>query len=179
MVDIIAPYGLLPIFSRWYNYVQMNRVWSCKVSMGVMQEQEFLISYPCKTQDSHEKWSLKSCKKYHCKTMQDLVPTKSNRNKGGGYGGVEPAFWVLTTSYRTKLLFYLVMTVSTYVNMVLHFLQDQGCMTRPRSRKKSQVLVSQGLAARTNSTIIPTHPYVKVVFSPQCLHRDSHLQQRR
>jgi hypothetical protein len=61
------------------------RVWSCKVSKGVMREQEFLDSHPCDTQDSCEKWCLKSREKYHCETMQDLVPAKSNRTKGGGY----------------------------------------------------------------------------------------------
>ncbi len=60
------------------------RVWSRKVSKGVMQEWKFLVSHPCKTQDSCKKWSLKSHKKYPCKTMQDLVPAKYNRTKGGG-----------------------------------------------------------------------------------------------
>jgi hypothetical protein len=50
-----------------------------------MREQEFLVSHPCEMQDSLKKWYLKSPKKYHCETMQDLVPAKSNRTKGGGY----------------------------------------------------------------------------------------------
>jgi hypothetical protein len=72
---------------------------------GVMREQEFLVLHPCKTQDSCKKLSFKSCKKYQCKTMQDLVPAKSNRTTGGGYTlekGRKPAFWVPATSYRTK-----------------------------------------------------------------------------
>ncbi len=48
-----------------------------------MREQESLVSHPCEMQDSHKKWSVKSRKKYHCKTMQDLAPAKSNRTKGG------------------------------------------------------------------------------------------------
>ncbi len=27
----------------------LSRVWSCKVSKGVMREQEFLVSHPCET----------------------------------------------------------------------------------------------------------------------------------
>jgi hypothetical protein len=89
--------------------------------------------------------------------MQDLVPAKSNRTKGGGLRpskrGVEPAFWVPAASYRTKTPF-LLRTDSWYLctYMVSHFLQDQGCKTRPRSCKKSHILILQGLAARPNST---------------------------
>ncbi len=48
-----------------------------------MQKWEFLVLHPCKMQDSHKKWFLKSCEKYHCKIMRDLAPAKSNRTKGG------------------------------------------------------------------------------------------------
>jgi hypothetical protein len=133
---------------------QSCRVWSQKVSKGVMQEQEFLVSHPCKMQDSCEKWFLKSCKKYHCKTMQDLIPVKSNRTKGGGLrpskGGVEPDFWVPATSYRTKTTF-LLRTDSAYLcTYILAFLVRPGlgdetqvlreksrtCLTRSRSKTK-------------------------------------------
>jgi hypothetical protein len=65
--------------------VIMSRVWSHKVSKGVMREQEFLVLHPCETQDSCKKLSLKSRGKYHSETMRDLVLAKSNRTKGGGY----------------------------------------------------------------------------------------------
>ncbi len=88
-----------------------------------------------------------------CKTL--FLPNLTGP-KGGGLRpskrGVEPAFWVPATLYRTKTTF-LLCTDSTYLctYMVLHFLQDQGCKTRPRSCEKSHVLVSQGLTARPNS----------------------------
>ncbi len=142
--------------SRQISARQKTRVWSRKVSKGVMQEQEFLVSHPCKMRDSCKKWSLKSCKKYHCKTIWDLALAKSNRTKGGSMTpskrGVEPALGVPATSYRNNTLFLLrtdSMNICTYT--VLHFSRDQGCKTRPRSRKKSHVLISQGLAARPNS----------------------------
>jgi hypothetical protein len=80
------------------------------VSNGVMQEQDFLISHPCKMRDSRKKWSLKSCKKYHCETMQDLVPIKTNKTKGrGGYdpqkGEKSQPFGFLPLITGPKLLF--------------------------------------------------------------------------
>jgi hypothetical protein len=114
------------------------RVWSRKVSKGVMQEQEFLVLHPCITQDSCEKWSLKSRGKYHCKTMQDLVPAISNRTKGGGLQpskrGVEPAFWVPIASYRTKTPFLLCADSTYLCTYGLAFL------ARPGLQDKTQVL---------------------------------------
>jgi hypothetical protein len=40
-----------------------------KVSKGVMQERESLVSHPCEMRDSCKKWSVKSREKYHCETM--------------------------------------------------------------------------------------------------------------
>jgi hypothetical protein len=131
----ITSYGNLRILVPTYiNF----RVWSRKVSKGVMREQEFLVSHPCKMQDSPKKWSPKSCKKYHCKTMQDLAPAKSTRTKGGGAT-------TLKMGGRASLL------------GSRHFLQDQNpfslgiditCLctyglaflTRPGLQDKTQVL---------------------------------------
>ena len=46
-----------------------------------MREREFLVSHPCETRDSREKWSVKSREKYHGETMRDLNLTGP---KGGG-----------------------------------------------------------------------------------------------
>jgi hypothetical protein len=121
-----------------------------------MQEQEFLVLHPCKTGDSCETWSLKSHKKYHYKTCKTLLPPNLTGPKGGlrpSKRGGKPSFWVPAASYRNNTLF-LLCTDSTYLctYTVLHFSQDQGCKTRPRSCKKSHVLVLQGLTARPNST---------------------------
>ncbi len=112
--------------------------WSCKVSKGVMQEQEFLISHPCETQDSREKWSLKSLEKYHCKTMQDLAPAKSNRTKGGAM--------TLKNWGRASLLGYRRFLQeqhpfsSTYWQYVPLYIYGLAFLVRPGLQDKTQVL---------------------------------------
>jgi hypothetical protein len=69
-----------PNFLNFYGTEGVHRVWSCKVSKGVIQEQEFLVLHPCKMQDSCEKWSLKSREKYHCET---LFPPNLTGPRGG------------------------------------------------------------------------------------------------
>jgi hypothetical protein len=96
---------------------------------------------------------------------ETLLPPNLTGPKGGlrpSKRGVEPAFWVPAASYRNNTLFLI---VRTYVQIVLHLSRDQGCKTRPRSRKESHV---QGLAARPNSRLLRIHLYFLLLKCVLC-----------
>ncbi len=113
------------------------RVWSRKVSKGGMREWEFLVSHPCKTRDSREKWSLKSREKYHCETMRDLAPAKSIRTNGGATTLKKGGRASLSGSRRFLQEQPFSSTYWQYVPMYIYGL---AFLARPGLRGETQVL---------------------------------------
>ncbi len=88
-----------------------------------------------------------------CKTwfLPNLTGSKAGDDISQKDGTSQP-FGFLPLLTGPKLLFYYVMTVGTHVcTRSQFFLIPQGCKMRPRSCKKSHILISHGPTARPNS----------------------------
>jgi hypothetical protein len=122
---------------------------------GLWENKNFLSRTPARCKILARNGLSSLARNITARPCETLLPPNLTGPKGGlgpSKRGVEPAFGVPAASYRNNTLF-LLRTDSTYLctYTVLHFSRDQGCKTRPRSHKKSYVLVSQGLSARPNS----------------------------